>query len=241
MGDFNQYLWVEKNLEKIKPDVLEIGSKFYSEETFINYRKLCNDNNINYLGTDLNEGRNVDLIIDFTKDMSEIKTKLPSKFNTVICCSVLEHVKDIFRFARNVSSIINTDGVLFLSVPFTWEYHGYPNDYWRFTPSGIEYLFEQFDFPLQYRTISSHLPYDIQPLKDNPNNFCYSELLNGTNHPEKVRPHYNYLKILYHLFTSKKIKNNRILFNSIGTTRIFKVSCINMIGIKKGDHLEPMT
>jgi hypothetical protein len=236
MGDFNQYLWVEKNLELIKPDVLEIGSKFYSSDTFIDYRTLCNDNNISYLGTDLNEGHNVDLAIDFTDDISLIREKLNSKYNTVICCSVLEHVKNIFKFADNVSEIVETGGIIFISVPFVWEFHGYPNDYWRFTPAGIEYLFHKFTFPDEYRTISSHLSYDMEPFSDNPNHFCYSTLLGGTNKPELTGNRINYLKVLYNLFILKKFKNQRILFNSIGTTRIFKSCSINMIGIKKNNN-----
>jgi hypothetical protein len=233
MGDFNQYFWVEKNLGLIKPDVLEIGSKFYSPDTFIDYRKLCYDHNLNYFGADLSEGRNVDMAIDFTNDISVIKEKLNTKFKTVICCSVLEHVKDIFKFSQNVSEIVDKGGVIFVSVPFVWEFHGYPNDYWRFTPAGIEYLFDQFIFPVEYRTISSHLPYDMEPLSDNPNHFCYSTLLGGTNNPKLDGNRINYLKVLYNLFIRKKFKNQRILFNSIGTTRIFKSCSINMIGIKR--------
>jgi hypothetical protein len=234
MGDFNQYLWVKRNLELIKPTVLEIGSKFYSEETFIDYRKLCIENNIGYLGVDLIDGQNVDVAVDFTDDMSEIENKLHfSKFNTVICCSVLEHVKNIFQFAKNVSSMINTNGVLFISVPFIWEFHGYPDDYWRFTPAGIEYLFDQFIFPIEYRTVSSHLPNDIEKLTNNPNHFSYKTLLNGTNNPESLNTHINLLRSLYNLVIRKKVKDGRLLYNSIGTTRFFKSCCINMIGFKK--------
>jgi len=233
MGDLNQYLWVKKNLELIRPDVLEIGSKFYSEETFIDYRKLCNDHNINYLGADLSEGQNVDLVIDFTAHISLIKKKLSKKYRTILCCSVLEHVKDIFKFADNVTEIVESGGIIFISVPFTWEYHGYPNDYWRFTPAAIEYLFNQFVFPVEYRTISSHLSFDVEQLEDNPNHFCYSVLLNGTNKPETVKIPLKLLRIIYNLIFRKRIKNERLLFNSIGTTRIFKPSSINMIGIKK--------
>jgi hypothetical protein len=232
MGDFNQYLWVEKNLKLIKSKVLEIGSKYYSEETFIDYRRLCEDNNLDYLGTDLTEGRNVDLVIDFTDDPSTIHKKLNTNFNTVICCSVLEHVKDIFKFSQNISSIIEADGTLFISVPFVWEYHGYPDDYWRFTPAAIEYLFNQFTFPEEYRTISSHLPNDLMKLQTDPNFFSYKTLLEGTNDPKNRLKVVNLLKALIDLVLKRKINNETILFNSIGTTRIFKSSCINMIGFR---------
>jgi hypothetical protein len=233
MGDFNQYLWVKSNLNFLKSDVIEIGSKSYSQNTFNDYRKLCTDNEIKYLGVDLSEGPNVDLIIDFTEDFSVIQEKLKLKFNTVICCSVLEHVKDIFKFAKNTTSIINPGGVLFLSVPFIWEYHGYPYDYWRFTPAGVEYLFDQFSFPLEYRTISSHVPKDMVPLAENPNHFSYKELLNGTNNPESMPKRVKLLRSLYNVIIRNRVIDEHILYASIGTTRYFKSSCINMIGFKK--------
>lgn len=233
MGDFNQYLWVKNNLSIVKPDVLEIGSRFYSDDTFNDFRKLCIENNAGYIGADLSSGKNVDVVVDFTDDIAVVKDKLKITFKTVICCSVLEHVKDMFQFAKNVSEIIDDGGAIFLSVPFTWEFHGYPNDYWRFTPASVEYLFNRFDFPKDLRTISSHIPHDIKPFTDNPNPFCYSTLLAGTNDPAKAQYSGSLMKNLYHLLFRNKIQDEKILYNSIGTTRIFKPSCINMIGFKK--------
>ncbi len=233
MGDFNQYLWVKNNLNMIKSNVLEIGSKFYDTSTFNDFRKLCSDKGVEYVGADLSEGKNVDIVLDFTLSSLAVNQKLNQKFNTVICCSVMEHVKDIFAFANNVSEIVEEDGVLFLSVPFTWEYHGYPNDYWRFTPAAVEYLFKDFTFPNEYRTISSHIPNDIKPLHENPNHFCYSTILEGSPNPEKVKSKTNLLKTIYHIFFNKIINSEQILYNNIRTTRYFRPSCINMVGIKR--------
>lgn len=38
------------------------------------------------------------------------------------------------------------DGVVFISVPFCWKIHGYPSDYWRFTPEAIKVLFPEIKF-----------------------------------------------------------------------------------------------
>lgn len=233
MGDINQLIWVKKNLDFVKSDVIEIGSKFYSKETFMDYRNLCTENGLKYIGTDLIEGQNVDMVVDFTENISIIEKKLGNKFNTVICCSVLEHVKDIVSFANNVSAIVNQGGVLLLYVPFTWEFHGYPNDYWRFTPAAVEYLFNHFSFPTEYRTISSHISDDMEQIVDNPNHFSYSVLLNGTNNPHQFNKPLKFLNFVYNLIIKKKLIDSHILFNSIGTTRILKPSCINMVGIKK--------
>jgi len=237
MGDFSQYLWVKKNIDLIKSDVIEIGSKFYSDNTFSDYRSLCIKNNKNYLGIDLSEGKNVDHVIDFTEDITLIEKtlkekKLNTKYSAVICCSVLEHVKDIFSFAKNISTIIEPGGTLFISVPFSWEYHGYPSDYWRFTPNAIEYLFDSFSFKEEFRTISSHQDGDMQGIIQDPNDFSYRQILDGVVQTKFQISNYEIFKAIYHLIKFKKIYNQKVLFNSINTTRYLKPSCINMIGTK---------
>ena len=68
------------------------------------------------------------------------------RFNTIICMSVIEHVRDIFTFSRNVEALLDKGGLAVISAPFAWEVHGYPGDYWRFTAEGIRYLFPSIDF-----------------------------------------------------------------------------------------------
>ena len=43
--------------------------------------------------------------------------------------------------AANITNLLTDSGKLIVSVPFAWQVHGYPDDYWRFTPSGIRTLF----------------------------------------------------------------------------------------------------
>ncbi len=226
MGDLNQLFWVKKNKQMIQGPVLEIGSKFYSADTFMDYRSLCEG--LDYLGVDLTDGENVDMTIDFTLDFESISEKLYNKtFKTIICCSVLEHVDDIYKFSQNVQRLLDTGGVLFLSVPFTWEFHGYPSDYWRFTPKAVEYLFPQLTFPEKYRTISSHIPHDMQMLKENPNDFAFKNFRQIPNITFKDR-----LKNAIKLLLGKSV-DHRIVVESLKNDRILKVSCINMVGIKQ--------
>ena len=234
MGDINQYLWINMHRRLIQAPVLEVGSKFYSDESFNDFRRLCSDLNLEYFGVDLNEGKNVDMVIDLAQDGALVRNQLSRKFKTVICCSVMEHVKDIFTFSGNLSDLLEKGGTLFLSVPFTWENHGYPNDYWRFTPAAIEYLFSDLDFPLKYRTISSHIPNDLKAMNDNPNDFCFKTLLNGIPNANSINDKEGLLRAIYNLIFKSRFKNDKMLVKAIGTTRFFKPSCINMIGIKKG-------
>jgi hypothetical protein len=42
-----------------------------------------------------------------------------------------------------------------VGVPFSWEIHAYPNDYWRFTADGVRVLFPGFEFDAARSVIAS--------------------------------------------------------------------------------------
>ncbi len=171
MGDLNQFEWLKAHLHAMKGPILEIGSRHYDNSTSNNFRDLFPE--MEFVGVDMSEGKNVDRVVDFTKDFEIVLGQLGNqKFNTVICMSVMEHVDDIFSFSKNVSSIVEKDGILALSVPFSWRFHGYPSDYWRFTPKAIEYLYPDFHFDLEKSTISSNAVGDVAVMQSNPNDFA---------------------------------------------------------------------
>jgi SAM-dependent methyltransferase len=64
----------------------------------------------------------------------------PSCFDTVLCTEVLEHTKKPFQVINEVTRVLKPGGTLILSVPFIYPLHEAPNDYWRFTPHGLEII-----------------------------------------------------------------------------------------------------
>ena len=64
-------------------------------------------------------------------------------FQLVLSQETMEHVSDPFRAVREMGRVLKTDGVLYLQVPFVLGYHPDPEDYWRFTHSGVRRLIEQ--------------------------------------------------------------------------------------------------
>ena len=147
MGDIQQTELIRSLAGIMQGPILEIGSKRYGgPPIFFDYRQLFPDT-VRYVGADIEEGEGVDVVIDMTADSSVIKERLGgTQFKTIICLSVMEHVKDIMSFARNVESLLDRDGMLILSVPFVWEIHAYPDDYWRFTPGAVEFLYPAIRF-----------------------------------------------------------------------------------------------
>lgn len=65
--------------------------------------------------------------------------------DTVICNAVLEHVHDPYRVAAELKRVLKPGGYLYAEMPFMFFFHGYPNDYTRFTQEGMRRLFGEFD------------------------------------------------------------------------------------------------
>jgi SAM-dependent methyltransferase len=66
--------------------------------------------------------------------------------DTVLCTETLEHVLEPCAFLRELRRILPPAGRLVLTVPFAARWHFVPQDYWRFTPSGLEHLLTQAGF-----------------------------------------------------------------------------------------------
>ena len=66
--------------------------------------------------------------------------------DTVLCTETLEHVLEPCAFLRELRRILAPAGRLVLTVPFAARWHCVPQDYWRFTPSGLEHLLTQAGF-----------------------------------------------------------------------------------------------
>jgi SAM-dependent methyltransferase len=66
--------------------------------------------------------------------------------DTVLCTETLEHVLDTVSFLNELKRTVAPGGWLILTVPFAARWHFVPQDYWRFTPSGLEHLLKAAGF-----------------------------------------------------------------------------------------------
>ena len=118
MGDLNQLEYLKNNQSLTSGPILEIGSKDYGNS--FDYRALFPDDN--YIGIDLMEGKRVDVVADISDDFNILASKLgDNSFKTIICFSVLEHCKELFKVCSNIQNLLDDGGVFFVSVPFSWE------------------------------------------------------------------------------------------------------------------------
>lgn len=149
MASTNIIDWIQKYSNHIGTDVLEVGAKRYKDHAYLGLREFLAEQfpGSNLVGCDISAGEGVDVVLDITASSQVVTSTLNNKtFDTVFCVSVLEHIPDVFSACRNISSLVNSGGALFISVPFVFRYHGYPGDFWRFTPEAVTYLFSDIDF-----------------------------------------------------------------------------------------------
>lgn len=220
MGDVNQLNFIKENIQIINGPILEIGSKDYGNTP--NFRRLFP--NYEYVGVDMQEGKGVDIVLDLTSDFDTIITQLGKKnFNTVICFSVLEHCSNPFKMCTTISKLVNKNGLLFISVPFSWRIHGYPFDYWRFTPDGVKILFPEFDFDTYASHLSTNIIRETKPI-DNHMMRVELNIRKGLK-----RKSYGYFTALF----IKLLRGFRFMPQVFRYPYLFPPVMINMIGIKK--------
>jgi SAM-dependent methyltransferase len=94
-----------------------------------------------YTGTDFRDGPGVDRVEDLRALSFE-----DGSVGTAVCLETLEHVADPFAAARELARVVRADGgVCLVSTPLLLGIHGYPEDYWRFTPEGLRVVLGGFD------------------------------------------------------------------------------------------------
>jgi SAM-dependent methyltransferase len=83
-----------------------------------------------YVGCDMRPGPGVDLVEDVTA------VSLPSdSAGTVLCIETFEHVFEMSKAFDEVFRLLKPGGLFVITSPLNFRIHGYPDDYWRMTPS----------------------------------------------------------------------------------------------------------
>jgi SAM-dependent methyltransferase len=128
--------WLRRVAKDITGDVLSIGSLSGDKcdmdaegDIYKHYFPKASS----YITSDVSG--DVELILD-VRDIH-----LPDgRFNCIYCDGVLEHVDDWQKGLKEMTRILANKGILILGLPFRQALHTFPDDYWRFTPYGIEYM-----------------------------------------------------------------------------------------------------
>lgn len=134
MGRYREV--VEATLKKwLKPEelprpVVDLGGRSYRE-----WMKGILGNN--FETWDMLTGDDVTRVVDATK-MRGIES---ASLGTIVCASAMEHFDKPWNAAAQMARVTRPGGVLFVSVPFMFDFHEQPKDYWRYTPDALRVLF----------------------------------------------------------------------------------------------------
>ncbi|HEY8637882.1 MAG TPA: methyltransferase domain-containing protein [Solirubrobacteraceae bacterium] len=94
-----------------------------------------------FTGTDFREGPGVDRV----EDLRSLSYG-DGSVGTAICLETLEHVEDPIAAGRELARVVSRDGgVCLVSTPLLLGIHGYPDDFFRFTPAGLGAVLAGFD------------------------------------------------------------------------------------------------
>lgn len=132
--------YIERHAHLLGDDVLEIGSRLTNERAVwcIN-RDLAKGA---WLGCDMQPGHGVDVVADIHTPPDEWQCR----FSGVLCSEVLEHVARPWVALPKIKSLIKPGGWLVVTTLFTFPEHGFPDDYYRFSRSGLGLLLEDAGF-----------------------------------------------------------------------------------------------
>ncbi|MGE4077801.1 MAG: class I SAM-dependent methyltransferase [Reyranella sp.] len=132
------------------PRILQVGSRpLASDRNERNWRALVArrfGSHARFVGIDLQEGTNVDHVVDICGPPRKVLGKLGEEpFDLVICCHVLEHTRHPGKAARNIERVLRPGGMAYVATPWSQAFHAAPDDYWRFSVRGLMLMFERLD------------------------------------------------------------------------------------------------
>lgn len=129
--------------------VLDVGSMDVNGT----YRTLF-DADVNYVGLDIAEGPNVDVVVADPYNWKELHRRDgPDEYDLIISGSTLEHIKWPWKTMVEIDYWLKPGGRVYVVVPAMWPEHKHPVDCYRFLPDGMRALGEWADL----NTISATL------------------------------------------------------------------------------------
>ena len=118
--------------------VVEFGSMQVESEQDSDLRRFFEG--VAYTGTDFREGPGVDRV----EDLRALSFK-DGSIGTTLCFDTLEHCEDPPLACRELARVTAPGGICVISSVMLFGIHGYPNDYFRFTPEGFRSMLSGFD------------------------------------------------------------------------------------------------
>jgi SAM-dependent methyltransferase len=123
---------------ELREPIVEFGSLQVEPEQPSDLRPLFAGRR--FIGTDIRPGPGVDRV----EDLRALSFG-DGEVGTALCLDTLEHCDDPLLACRELQRVLADGGVCIVSSVMFFPIHGYPSDYWRFTPEGLRVLLSGFD------------------------------------------------------------------------------------------------
>ena len=132
--------FIERHSERLGDDVLEVGSRMTSDRAWwIVNRDLARGS---WTGMDMQPGPGVDVV----SDLHNLPDEWLGRFSGVLCSEVMEHVARPWVALPRLCSVIRPGGWMVVTTLFAFPEHGFPDDYYRYSRSGLKLLLEDAGF-----------------------------------------------------------------------------------------------
>lgn len=132
--------WIERHAEGLGNDVLEVGSRQHVPGAWwVINRDLARGQ---WTGMDMQEGAGVDVVAD----LHALPDEWAGRFTGVVLSEVLEHVARPWVALPNLHAVMQPGALLIVTVPSCFPIHAFPDDYYRYSESGLRVLLEDAGF-----------------------------------------------------------------------------------------------
>jgi len=118
------------------------------------WRNLLMQHVASYFSGDVTkEHADLDVVLDVTHGLPFAD----ETFDTLFCCSVLEHAPEPWGALSEMYRVLVPGGIAIVSLPFLLHLHDEPHDYYRFTRYGIQHLAERAGFRVAEMVVNGGL------------------------------------------------------------------------------------
>ncbi len=134
---------LKRNLLKFHGEFLDVGCGKMPYKKLI----LSQSEVKNYVGLDIETAKVYDENVqpDVRWDGKVIPLD-DNSFDTVMATEVLEHCPDPSAILEEIHRVLRPGGYFFFTVPFLWNLHEQPYDFYRYTPYALELLLKNAGF-----------------------------------------------------------------------------------------------
>lgn len=126
--------WIERHAAGLGDDVLEVGSRMTVPGAWwIVNRDLARGQ---WTGMDMQPGDGVDVVAD----LHDLPVEWQGRFTGVVLSEVLEHVERPWVALEKLRGVMQPGALLVVTVPSCFPLHAFPDDYYRFSESGLRVI-----------------------------------------------------------------------------------------------------